>query len=61
MTLHAKIGTLSSTRVRTYRIRKLPVVGQVFYVYEHERPIRVRLTQVIGRPGSDALYLLERL
>lgn len=70
MLLLAKIGTLSTQLVRVVRLRKLPDVGQVFQVYENidrnkrpipgTKPVQVRLTQVVGRPGSDALYLLER-
>lgn len=63
MTIYAKVGTGPGKLVHVCKKHKLPVVGEIFKIKEHnnepgwkyEHPSSVRLTEIRGN-----LFLLER-
>ena len=69
MILSAKIGTHSLQKVKVFRKRNAPKVGDTFEVYESldrnlrpcsgTQPIRVRCTE-IRDIGGEPLYFLDR-
>jgi hypothetical protein len=65
MILYVKIGTHSARRMKLFRKRKAPKVGDIFKLRElnHERydkPIGVYCHEVRD-VGGEPLYILERM
>ena len=63
MILYFKVGTMSGMHMRVVRKRKLPVIGERFFIvdpkekYGKHEPVRLL---EIRNVGSQLLYVVER-
>jgi hypothetical protein len=63
MKLRFKVGTMAARHFHVCRKKKLPVVGETFYIVDKaihgSKPIRVHLDEIRMHTGGGDIYFVE--